>query len=56
MQLETLIDMGYSALFTGVILNVILPHQEITEFYYCVNRRDVIIGGILLAMWIAHKK
>jgi hypothetical protein len=56
MQFETLIDMGYSALFTGVFLTVVLPHQEITECYFCVNRSYLILGGILLAIWLTHKK
>lgn len=55
MHTKILIDMAYSALFTGVILELVLPHQEIMEMYYYGNRRDLIIGGICVAMWFTYK-
>ena len=56
MQFENVIDMSYSALFTGVFLELILPHQEIADCYFCANRRDIIVGGVILAMWLTYKK
>jgi hypothetical protein len=56
MQFENAIDMGYSALFASVFLELILPHQEIADCYFCLNRRDLIVGGALLAMWLTYKK